>query len=204
MRVALVLLLVVGCAAKEKAAKQETTAGAPATGEGGGGAAVGNAAPPPPLDQAKTTPTEDPKADRAQHTGVQGAPPPGGPQGDTVTRGKGTGSAVDAARSGGMLGPSDQRAFQNGGKVSIKSFSSKDLDAAVKTKLEDVQACYDKALEFADKLAGEVTITVKAGKPTVSKSTVKNAELEKCIVDALVAATLPKAKATLVLAFKHE
>jgi hypothetical protein len=50
---------------------------------------------------------------------------------------------------------------------------------------------------------GELTVSVKGGKPTVAKSTLKNPELEKCVVDALTA--LPASgKATLVLAFKRE
>jgi hypothetical protein len=205
MRVALVLLLVVGCAAEKKAAN-EAPAGAGTPGEGAsnaGSAAADTSVTNKPAD-------EQPKLEQGAKTG--GPPPSGGPDSpppppDVVPRGGkggGGGSAVDAARSGGMLGPSDQRAFQTNSKVSIKSFSSKDLDAAVKPHLDAVQTCYDKALEFADKLAGELTITVKDGKPTVTKSTVKNADLEKCVVDALALAALPKPKATLVLAFKRE
>jgi len=209
MRVALVLLAVVGCAkSAEKAANKEpasSTVGAPAgggsaTGEGEGGTATGSAAPAPQGGSVGNAHADEgPKGPPDQQAPLDQKSGGGG-----LVRGKGNGSGVDAARSGGMLGPSDQRAFVVKGKVSIKGHTSKDLAASVTAKLEDVQACYDKALEFKDTLAGEITIAVKAGKPTVAKSTVKNTELETCVIDVLKAASLPTGKSTLVLAFKRE
>jgi hypothetical protein len=102
-----------------------------------------------------------------------------------------------------MLGPADQRAFQPDGKVTIKKFSSKELDAYVKTKLDALHTCYASALEFHDTLAGEITITIKDGQPKIAGATLKNADLEKCVVDTLTDAALPKPKATIVLAFKR-
>ena len=96
-----------------------------------------------------------------------------------------------------------QHVFVNG-KVSIKSTSLKELDEKVTAKLGAVQACYDKSLEFKDTLAGELTISVKAGMPTVAKSTLKDKELETCVVNVLKTASLPTGKSTLVLAFKRE
>jgi hypothetical protein len=200
MRVALALVVVLGFGCAKSADRASNTpaptntGGAQGSGEGAANAddGTGNHA-------ADTKPLEQPKGDPTMT-----APPPPGGGGSTESRNKGSGSAVEAARTGGMLGPADSRAFATNGKVSIKSFTSKDLDAQVKTKLDAVQTCYDKALEFKDTLAGELTITVKDVKATVSKTTVKNAELEKCVVEALAGATLPKAKSTLVLAFKRE
>ncbi|HEY5923458.1 MAG TPA: hypothetical protein VIV11_17380 [Kofleriaceae bacterium] len=204
MRVALVLVAVIGCAKSgDKSARQ---AGEPASTVGS--AAPGQGAPTPDqgaLAQPQAVQTPEP-------TGAAPPPPPADPLRDRNTesvggsraRGEGgaKGSAIDEARASGVLGPSDQRAFQANGKVTIKSFTSKDLDATVKGKLDALQTCYDKALQFQDTLAGELTIAVKDGKATLGKSTVKHADLEKCVIDALAGATLPK-KASLVLAFKR-
>jgi hypothetical protein len=183
MRLALVLLLVVGCAKKSG---ESTPKDEPA----GVGAATPPAAEPPkaPESQAVTTTAPGNAQDKA-------APPSGG--------GAASGSAIDQARASGVLGPTDQHAFAVSGKVTIKSASTKPLDAAAKTNLDAIKACYDKALEFKDTLAGQLTVSVKDGKPTIAKSTLNNPELEQCVVEALAA--LPKSgKATLVLAFKRE
>jgi hypothetical protein len=193
MRVALFwfAVVVVGCkASSDKAARQasEPPKSGAASSEGGG-APAGNAAqepaPPPPSPVAQGS-----------------APPGGGPPDDPKKDGRGVGG-LEEARNAGMLGPADQRAFQTDGKVTIKKFSSKDLDAIVKTKLDALHECYVKALEFHETLAGEITITVKDGAAKITGTTVKHADLEKCVIDALAGATLPKAKATLVLAFKR-
>ena len=214
MRVALVLLAVVGCAksAEKGAAQESTRVGAPGSsaatgvptggGEGGNGpAAVGSAAP--------TTGTTGSLPNAHADEAPKGPPDQQAPLnqsggGTGVVRGKGSGSGVEAARSGGMLGPSDQRAFVVNGKVSIKKTSLKELDEKVTAKLGAVQACYDKSLEFKDTIAGELTISVKAGTPTVAKSTLKDKELETCVVNVLKTASLPTGKSTLVLAFKRE
>ena len=202
MRLALVLVLVVGCAKK---------AGAPANDQPdrSGGASTTAVTTTSPTDpQAPPPPVSDERARNQQaEKGTESvgvAPPTGGAPGGGPTRGgAGSGSAIDQARASGVLGPTDQQAFAIKSSVKIKTASTKQLDAAAKTNLDAVKACYDKALEFKDSLAGELTIVVKAGKATVAKSTLKNAELEKCVIEALTA--LPASgKATLVLAFKRE
>src|SRR5262245_37559293 len=131
MRVALVLLAVVGCAkSAERPASQE-----PAKGAGETHATEGNAA----AEPDKQLKVEQPKPEVtavAPPTGGAAPPPPPAPGDGAAPRDRGKGSGIEAARSGGMLGPSDQRAFQVNGKVSIKKVTSKDLDATVKTKLE--------------------------------------------------------------------
>jgi hypothetical protein len=203
MRLALALLFVVGCAAKkagEPAAEKPDPVGAASD--------TTATAPPPPQSPTVSQATADEARERESQTGkgngaagsgaVGGGAPAGGP-----SRGAGGGSAIDQARASGVLGPTDQHAFAISGKVTIKSASTKQLDAGAKTNLDAVKACYDKALEYKDTLTGELTVSVKAGKATVAKSTLKNPELEKCVVEALTA--LPKSgKATLVLAFKRE
>ncbi len=192
MRVALLwfaVVVVVGCkAASKKAESPESANSSPAP--SGGAVGEGSAAP---RDLAQTTTAPPPP------------PPTGGSPAPTDERKKETkgGGGLEEARNTGMLGPADQRAFQTDGKVTIKKFSSKDLDAAVKTKLDALHDCYVKALEFHETLAGEITITVKDGAAKITGTTVKHADLEKCVIDALAGATLPKAKATLVLAFKR-
>ena len=189
MRLALVLLLVTGCAKKagEPAATtsdraRESAVSAPT-------------APPPPTNQAQNE-----VRDTESGTGES---PPKGTVGAAPGGGAGSGSAIDHARASGVLGPTDQHAFAVTGNVTVKSASTKQLDAAAKTNLDAVKACYDKALEYKDTLVGELTVSVKDGKPTLAKSTLKNPELEKCVVAALTA--LPASgKATLVLAFKRE
>jgi hypothetical protein len=189
MRLALVVILVAGCAAKK--------AGAPASDQAdhSGGASTTAVTTPTPTDPQAAPPPPADERKQAEKGTVGAAPPTGGAPG--------SGSAIDQARASGVLGPTDQQAFAIKSAVTIKKASTKQLDAAAKTNLDAVKACYDKALEFKDSLAGELTISVNAGKATVAKSTLKNAELEKCVVDALTA--LPASgKATLVLAFKRE
>jgi hypothetical protein len=169
------LVLLVACAKKagEPAATRAVETGTAPSGEGAAATPDPAQAPPPP-----PAPTES----------VGGAP---------------KGSAVDQARASGVLGPTDQHAFVVASSVTIKRASTKSLDTTAKTKLDAVKACYDKALEFSEKLAGELTLSIKAGKATVSKSTLANAELEKCVVEALAA--LPKTtNGTLLLAFARQ
>ena len=109
--------------------------------------------------------------------------------------------ARDHARAQGVLGPTEGSAFIVKGSVTIKR-SDQQLDAIVKPRLDKLQACYDHALEMQEALAGELTIAIKDGKPSVQTSTLKHVELEKCVLDALADALLPR-KATLVLAFKR-
>lgn len=169
-----VLLLAAGCAAK----KSSEPAATPASETLG----VVSASPPPPPSPPPSPPTAGAPADTAAAT---------------------SGSAVDQARASGVLGPTDQQAFAIKSSVAIKRATTKEIDATAKTSLDAVKACYEKALEFNEKLAGEVTLSIKAGKPTVAKSTLGNAELETCVVGALSA--LPKtAKGTLLLAFTRE
>lgn len=195
MRAALILLLVVGCA--KKGAERQSAE--PAN-------TVGGAA--PPASAPTTTAVEPPKGVQQAETGV--APPPpaeGAPRGGGAPGGGGSagGSAIDQARAAGVLGPTDQQAFAIKSSVAIKTASTKQVDAAAKTNLDAVKACYDKALEFQDTLSGELTLAVKDGKATVAKSTLKHAELEKCVVEALTGLhALKRGKATLVLAFKRE
>lgn len=181
MRYALVLLLAIGCAKKAADTGARNTESAPAP------AVSAPTAPPPPpavLDQQAAT-----------------GPAPGGSA--NAPKG-GSGSALDQARASGVLGPSERGAFEVKGTVTIKRSTLKAVDETVRPKLDKLQACYDKALEMQEALAGELTIEIKNGKAATGKSTLKNAELEKCVVDALAELTLPKTKATLVLAFKRE
>lgn len=189
MRLALVLLLVVGCAKK--------AADAPAPTEPADRAAATSEATPAP-----TTPTTTGAAPplEAQQDGVVGRGGADAPKGGEPDR---RNQGVAEARASGVLGPTDQHVFTIKSSVSIKRASTKQLDTAAKTNLDAVKVCYDKALEFNETLAGELTMTVKDGKATVAKSTLKNPELENCVVSALTA--LPASgKATLVLAFKRE
>lgn len=190
MRAALILLLVVGCA--KKGAERQSPE--PANTAGG-------AAPPA---SAPVTATEP--ADRARQAETGAAPPPpaeGAPGGSGG--GATGGSAVDHARASGVLGPTDQQAFAIKSSVAVKTASTKAVGAAAKTNLDAVKACYDKALEFQDTLAGELTLAIKDGKVTVGKSTLKHADLEKCVVEALTELRAVKGgKASLVLAFKRE
>ena len=196
MRFALVLVAVLGCAKSgEKSAGQAPDPATPV----GGAAATTPTAPPPPAGGSAPAPIEQ---DRLRAKDQEKGGGAAGGEGAAQNTGAANGSALDEARASGVLGPSDQRAFQTNGKVTIKKFDSKDLDAVVKGKLEALQTCYDKALQFQDTLAGELTIAVKDGKATLGKSTLKHTDLEKCVIDALAGTTLPK-KASLVLAFKR-
>jgi hypothetical protein len=201
MRIALLLAVVVGCAkSAEKAAMQESKSAATGTAPEqtevtdqpkGGGAAQ--------------APAPDPSS--TDSLSVGGAPPPPPPPNGPTRGVKGNGDSqknIDQARATGVLGPADQRAFQVNAKVSVKSSTLKALDETVRGKLEPLQACYDKALQFQDTLIGELTIALRAGKATIAKSTLKHAELERCVLDVIAAATLPQGKGTLVLAFARE
>src|SRR5690242_8198110 len=94
------------------------------------------------------------------------APPPPPTEGGANESASGSANAKDQARSSGVLGPTEQQAFRASGKVTIGTKTTPALAAVVKPALDKLQACYDKALEFQDTLAGELTITVKAGRPT--------------------------------------
>jgi hypothetical protein len=111
--------------------------------------------------------------------------------------------ARERARASGVLGPTDRAAFDVRGKVTFKT-TNKSLDEAITAKRDALQACYDKALAFQEKLAGELTLQASAGKLSVARSTVKDAELEKCVLDALAGVALPKGKASVTLAFARE
>jgi hypothetical protein len=194
MRLALALLLMVGCAKK--------SAETPAAAEPPPGPSSATTATPPTLDQRpREQQAETGSAPKGNAT-VGAAPGGSGGAASGGGGGSASGSAIDEARASGVLGPTDQHVFAIKSSVSIKRASTKQVDTAAKTSLEAVKACYDKALEFQDTLAGELTLTVKNGKATVAKSTLKNPELEKCVAEALT--TLPSGgKATLVLAFKR-
>jgi hypothetical protein len=174
MRAALVLVLLIGCA------KQPTRSAEPAAQDTLAAVPTAPAlkAPPPP------PPTEGAKGGGANESA--------------------SANAKDQARSSGVLGPTEQQAFRASGKVTIGAKTTPALATVVKPALDKLQACYDKALEFQDSLAGELTITVKGSKPTVAKSTLKHAELEQCVTAALAGLTLPAGKSTLVLAFARE
>lgn len=182
MRVAWILLAVVACSKQaEKPRAEAPIATAPAT----------LAAPTSPAETTTAAP----------------APPGGGsvgaaPEGERADRR--AESAKEEARASGVLGPTDRAAFDVRGKVTFKT-TTKALDDAVQPKLAAVQACYDKALTYQDTLAGELTLKLAAGKLAVARSTVKHAELETCVLEALADITLPKArKATITLAFARE
>jgi hypothetical protein len=188
MRAALVLLLLVGCAKQssksaEPGPRETAVGGAPA----GGGAA------------SDTTSTSTNETAALPKSPTVEAPPPPPPN-----EGAKGGGAKDQARSSGVLGPTEQQAFVSKGKVTIGTKTTRAVADVVKPALDKLQTCYDKALEYQDTLAGELTITVKAGKPVVAATTLKHAELEQCVVTALAGLTLPKGKATLVLAFARE
>jgi hypothetical protein len=185
MRVAWILLALVACSKQaEKPRAEEPAAAAPVT------------------LAAPTAPAEPTTA----------APPPAGgsvgaaPADDSVAQGaeRAKTNAKEEARASGVLGPTDRAAFDVRGKVTFKT-ATKALDEAVQPKLAALQACYDKALTFQDTLAGELTLKLAAGKLAVARSTVKHAELETCVLEALADITLPKArKATITLAFARE
>lgn len=185
MRVALILLAVVGCSKQSATPRAEEPAAAPPP-------VTALQAPPAPTgDTATATATASPADER-----VGGA--------ESAKAGEGTGSALDDARASGVLGPTDRAAFEVRGKITIKT-KVKALDEAVRSKLDAVQACYDKVLAFEENLAGELTLQARAGKLVVLRATLKHAELEKCVLDALASATLPKlGKATITLAFARE
>ena len=192
------VVVVVGCKASSDKAARETTAG------GGAAQPQATSPPPPPApDPVTAAPGGGGSADAVEEKQDKPKTDSRGFGGAVPNEGRSKGSGTEAARNAGMLGPADRRAFPPDGTVSIKSFTSKDLDATVKTKLDALQACYTKALEFQEALVGELTIAVKDGKATVAKSTLGHAELEQCVVEALAGVTLPKAKASLVLAFKR-
>ncbi|HEX5060810.1 MAG TPA: hypothetical protein VFV99_15685, partial [Kofleriaceae bacterium] len=186
------LLLVVGCAKKAAetgARNTEAVGGAPGAGAGSSAAVMA------------TSPQDTHQSEAAK---APPPPPAGGGPSQGAKGGEGGGSAIDQARGAGVLGPTDQQAFLVKGAVTIKSASSKDLDAAVKEQLEALQACYDKSLEMNEKLAGDLTLAIKDAKASVSKTTVKDSDLEQCIVHVLEKVKLPKGKSTLVLSFKRQ
>jgi hypothetical protein len=180
MRVALLLVVVLIACSKKAADKQ---AEAPRAAQ-------------PATEGAASAP-----ADEARKTGA--AAPPPSPIVGAAPAGAGSGSAVDDARASGVLGPTDRAAFEIKGTIAIKSASAA-LTKTVEAKRDALQACYDKALQFQDTLAGELVLDVKAGKLAVGRSTLKHAELETCIREALADAALPKGgKASVTLAFKR-
>ena len=182
MRVALLLVVVLIACSKKAADKQ---AEAPRAAQ-------------PATESAASAP-----ADEAMKTGA--APPPPSPTVGAAPAegGAGSGSAVDDARASGVLGPTDRAAFEVKGTIAIKSANAA-LTKSVEAKRDALQACYDKALQFQDTLAGELVLDVKAGKLAVGRSTLKHAELETCIREALADAALPKGgKASVTLAFKR-
>jgi hypothetical protein len=183
MRIAVLVIVLAGCAkSADKAAKQESTTG---------GVPV-QAAEPPKTD-----------SDGLKQGDSSGGPPPP-PPGGGGSRGAGGSANVDVARGTGVLGPADQRAFNVTGKVTIKTSTLKALDQSARGKLEALQACYDKALEFQDSLVGELTLDLRAGKLAIAKSTLKHPELEKCVLEVFPADALPQGKGTVTLAFKRE
>jgi hypothetical protein len=186
MRIAVLVIVLAGCAkSADKAAKQESTTGAVPV----------QAAEPPKTDSSDAL---------KQGGGSGGPPPPPAPGGPGRTRGGGGSANVDVARGTGVLGPADQRAFNVTGKVTVKTSTLKALDQSARGKLEALQACYDKALEFQDSLAGELTLDLRAGKLAIAKSTLKHPELEKCVLEVFPADALPQGKGTVTLAFKRE
>lgn len=193
MRVAWILLAVVACSKQAETPRaEEPTATLPTT-------LSAPAAPPEPAERAETTTAAPPPAG-----GRVGAAP--APDDDSADRGaeSAKANAKDEARASGVLGPTDRAAFEVRGKVTIRA-SMKALDEAVRPTLDALQACYDKALTFQDTLAGELTLKLAAGTLSVARSTVKHAELETCVLEALAGTTLPKArKATITLAFARE
>lgn len=201
MRVALILVAILGCSnrsadriggpSKEPVAQMPVAAEAPA--------------PEPPA----APPTEEAAAP---------APPPPPPAGEGIVAGgkvdeetavptRGAESkrrGIDEARAAGVLGPTDRAVFEVRGKVTLES-TMKAADEALRPKLDAVQACYQKILAFEENLAGTLTLQVNAGKLAVVRTTLKHADLEKCVLDALATATLPTVgKATITLAFARE
>lgn len=177
MRAAWILVLAIGCSKQAaEPARESTPAGASSPASAPTAPVTNSPAPPPPAAIQPLT----------------GAAP------------EHRENARDEARSSGVLGPTEGSAFVVKGTVSIKRASTKPLDAAVRPTLEALQACYDQALEMNDRLAGELTLAIAGGVPQVKTSTLKDAELEQCVVAALRGATLPKSRGTLVLAFARE
>lgn len=170
------------------AAERDPAAAEPAA------AAEPPAVPPPPAERAESATGGAPTGDV-----VRGAPAES-PKRDRAAKG----SAVDQARASGVLGPTDRAVFDVRGKVTLEA-TMKAADEALRPKLDAVQACYEKVLAFEENLAGKLTLQISAGKLTVVRRTLKHADLEKCVLDALATATLPNlGKATITLAFARE
>jgi len=187
MRVAWILLAIVGCSkqADKPRAAEPVTATAP---------------------MAERAVTAEPEPTTAAPPSPGGGSVGAAPVGDSADQESESAraNAKEEARASGVLGPTDRAAFEVRGKVTI-SATMKALDEAVRPKLDALQACYDKALTFQDSLAGELTLKLAAGKLAVARSTVKHAELETCVLEALADTTLPRArKATITLAFARE
>ena len=193
MRAALLLVLAVACSKKateppraEQTATEPTAAAAPEP----------PAAPESARPLAAPTPAEAAPAPTDTSATTGAAPPPPPPSGGGTVRGKG-GSAVDHARASGVLGPTDRAAFAVTGTIKIKS-TDKAAAKLVEAKRDALQACYDQALRFQDTLAGELVLRVTAGKLAIARSTLKHAELEACVIDALGAL---ETKSSVTLAF---
>lgn len=199
MRVALVLLAMAGCA-KQAAERPASSAVEPKAESSKAADTAAKSPPPPPMAEA---------------------PPPGGgpvtggaPPADTKPN-LNQQAATDQARSGGMLGPTDNgSAFEpldkSSGKGGAPHGTVAIADSNVKnevlmdklhTALADATACYDATLEKLPLVKGTLTLQLTGTKVTIAKSTLKNVALGKCVLDA-IKKTNPDAKATITLAFK--
>jgi hypothetical protein len=185
MRVALVLLAMAGCA-KQAAERPASSAVEP---KQESAAAADTAAKSPPPPPAPTGGGEAPKLNQQ--------------------------AATDQARTGGMLGPTDNgSAFEpldkSPGKGAAPHGTVEIADSNVKnevlmdklhTALADATACYDATLEKLPLVKGTLTLQFSGTKVSIAKSTLKNVALGKCVLDA-IKKTNPDAKATITLAFK--
>lgn len=192
MRVALVLLAMAGCA--KQAAERPASSAVEPKAESSKAAAMAPEAPPPP------------------------PPPAGGGEAPKLQQQ----AATDQARSGGMLGPTDNgSAFEpldkpsgKGGApsaghmrtleptVDIEVVSSPELQRAFKTYMGAIRVCYRDAVKNTPTAAGRLRILVDdAGKATIN-GTSFNLELGRCVGDVIAKAKLPKHSGKLVLAFR--
>lgn len=208
MRVALVLLAVAGCA-KQAAERPASSAVEPKAESSKAAAMAPQPPPPPPVTTAE-------------------APPPGGgpvtggaPPADTKPN-LNQQAATDQARSGGMLGPTDNgSAFEpldkSSGKggpantahmrmpeptVEVETVSSPELRRAFKTYMGAIKVCYRDAVKTTPTAAGRLRVRVDDDGKAAIDGTTFNLEVGRCVGGVLAKAKLPKQSGQLVLAFR--